>query len=176
MKNQNRELNIKDHAVTLLIACVLGLMATHVFNFTTAHKDIGFFMRLIESPKTLWHGIYPALIGMGIIYIICMLGLLVAKFSPFYLPTVAWISLVAVLSTSPISPCADFIMQETGKVGVLALTTPILAYAGLAIGNLEIDIFKRSGWKIVLTGIFVFIGTFIGSALVSHFVLKITGA
>jgi len=56
----------------------------------------------------------------------------------------------------------------------MALCTPILAYAGIAIGK-DLDEFKKQGVTIVIVAILTFIGTFIGSAVIAQVVLKATG-
>ena len=54
----------------------------------------------------------------------------------------------------------------------MALTTPILAYAGLSIAK-DIPAFKRLGWRIVVTSLLANTGTFIFAVLIAHF---LTGA
>ncbi|NLL98878.1 MAG: DUF340 domain-containing protein, partial [Tepidanaerobacter sp.] len=39
----------------------------------------------------------------------------------------------------------------------------------------DIDAFRKQGVKIVLVAIFVFVGTYIASAVIAHMVLKLTG-
>ena len=56
----------------------------------------------------------------------------------------------------------------------MALCTPILAYAGIAIGK-DLDDFKKQGVSIVIVSILTFIGTFVGSAVIAEVVLKVTG-
>ncbi|HIT03733.1 MAG TPA: DUF340 domain-containing protein, partial [Candidatus Caccocola faecipullorum] len=36
----------------------------------------------------------------------------------------------------------------------------------------DIDALKSQGWKIVVVGLFVFVGTFIGSAVIAEVVLR----
>ena len=60
------------------------------------------------------------------------------------------------------------------KVNFLALTTPILAYAGVALGK-DLDMLKKTGWRIVVVSFVVFIGTYIGSAVIAQVVLKMIG-
>ena len=115
-----------------------------------------------------------AAIGYAIIAALTILGVAVAKIFPFKLPMVFWISIVAVLSTSPISPVAKTITYYTGKVEFLALTTPILAYAGLSIGK-DLEAFKKVSWRIVLVALTVFTGTFLFATLVAQIMLKIEG-
>ena len=59
-------------------------------------------------------------------------------------------------------------------VFTLGTTTPILAFAGLSVGN-KIQKLKNLSWKVFIVAIAVFIGTFFGSAIVSHIILKLQG-
>ena len=91
------------------------------------------------------------------------------------LPAIAYISLIAIILTVPgLLPCADYVIASVNKIGLLPLCTPILAYAGISIGK-DMDTFKKQGVAIVLTAIFTFIGTFIGSVIIAHLVLMATG-
>lgn len=176
MKHQNQSINLNQSAVLLLLVCFIGLIANHIYGFTGANKaSISFAMRLLEGPQGLLGGMLEALPGMGVIYFISLVGLVLAKFAPFYLPSIAWISAVAILVASPISPIAEYVVAASAKVHFLALTTSVLAYAGFAIGELEIETFKKSGLKIIIIGMFVFIGTYVGSVLIAELVLKGTG-
>jgi hypothetical protein len=69
---------------------------------------------------------------------------------------------------------AAFINAAMTKVSFMSLTTPILAYAGIAIGK-DLGVFKKSGWRIVVLACAVFIGTFIGSAIIAELVLRLLG-
>ena len=60
------------------------------------------------------------------------------------------------------------------KVNFLALTTPILAYAGIGIGK-DMDAFLKSGWRIFIVACAVFFGTFLGSAIIAEVILKMLG-
>ena len=42
---------------------------------------------------------------------------------------------------------------------------------GLAVGK-DLGVLKQQGWRIVLVGLFVFVGTFIGSAVIAEAVLR----
>ncbi|MGO1201487.1 MAG: hypothetical protein ACTMKY_16455 [Dermabacteraceae bacterium] len=114
-------------------------------------------------------------IGLVVLYGMCVLGLLLTKYVPLRLPSVAWISLVAVVLTLPMLPWAGVIFPLVEGINFLALAVPPLAYAGFAISKLEIDVLKRSGWKILLVAIMVFLGTYVGSAAIAEITLQITG-
>jgi hypothetical protein len=115
------------------------------------------------------------LIGMVVIYAITMIGLVLTKAAPFYLPSVAWISLVGILLTLPWTPGSEWIVTQVKNVNFLSLATPALAYAGFAIARNEIETAKRSGWKLALVAAFVFIGTYLGSVLVAEVVIGLQG-
>lgn len=76
--------------------------------------------------------------------------------------------------TIPGFPGSDIVNLYVKKVGFLALCTPILAYAGVAIGK-DLDAFAKSGWRICLLAIVVFVGTYIASAIIAQAILKYLG-
>ena len=64
-----------------------------------------------------------------------------------------------------------YVLAETDKLGVLQLITPVLAYAGFAISQMEVNLFKKSGFKIAVVALLTFTGTFLGSAIVAQALL-----
>jgi hypothetical protein len=56
----------------------------------------------------------------------------------------------------------------------LGTTTPILAFAGISVGN-RITQLKTVSWRLIIVAFAVFTGTYFGSALISQVVLKIQG-
>jgi len=116
-----------------------------------------------------------AIPGMIIILIIGMIALIIKDFTPnLKFPAFAWASLLALLLTMPFMPSSKFMLEYTNQVSFLGTTTPILAFAGISIG-MKIAKLKQLSWKLILVAIFVFIGTFFGSAIVAQIVLKIQG-
>ncbi|MCZ8604014.1 hypothetical protein OM311_13055 [Escherichia albertii] len=51
------------------------------------------------------------------------------------LPAFAWATLLGLLLSMPWSPVSDVFMRYTNKIDFLATTTPLLAFAGLSVGN-----------------------------------------
>jgi len=115
-----------------------------------------------------------AIPGMLVLLGIVILGLILAKLVPFKLPSIVYISLIGIILTIPGFPGSEWFVAQASKVQFLALCTPVLAYAGIASGK-DLDEFKKLGWRIVVVSIFVFIGTFVGSAVIAQAVLKLTG-
>src|SRR6056297_1329682 len=89
-------------------------------------------------------------------------------------PAFAWASLSALILSMPFMPTHDFFMNLNEHVEFLGTTTPILAFAGISVGN-KIEKLKKLSWKVILVAIFVFMGTFFGSAIVAQIVLKLQG-
>ncbi len=148
--NANSSINLIDYTMVLAIVCVISLISNWAGT-----------------------GISPlsSLPGMVIIFAMVAVSLVIAKVMPFYLPSVAWLSLVSVLLTMPASPLSDWILGYVSEISFLSLVSPVLAYAGIAISKQEVTTFKSAGSKIVIIAILVFTGTFIGSAIVANILL-----
>ncbi len=118
-----------------------------------------------------------SIIGIGVLSGIALVGLTISKFMSKFvkLPSMMYVSLLALLLASPISPIRDAIISSTSNVAFLAPTTALGAFAGISLGK-DIKDFAKIGWKLVILTIFVVAGTFLGSAVIAHVVLKVTGA
>ena len=151
---------------TLTLCCV-GLTA-YVANFigytTTAKPDTPPFEPL------------SALLGIALITVVAIGGWLLSKNIKIKLesPTVIWVSVLALLISSPIFPGSEWIVNATKHISFMSITTPILAYAGLSLGK-DIDKFKSLGWRIVIVSLFVFTGTFVLATLFAQIMLKLNG-
>lgn len=86
--------------------------------------------------------------------------------------SVLWISIIAILLASPISPVSDFVIKSVERVNINAIITPILAYAGVIIGK-DWGAFKSVGIKGIIVAIFVIVGTFLISSLLGDFFMGI---
>ncbi|WP_408007947.1 hypothetical protein ACJROX_25130 [Pseudalkalibacillus sp. A8] len=115
-----------------------------------------------------------AIPGMVVLILICLAGLIIQKLLPVNIPSVAYIALIGVLLSMPWMPGSEKIVQWTNEVNLLALATPILAYAGIAIGRSWTD-FVKLGWRSIVVACFVLFGTFIGSAIIAEVILRIQG-
>jgi MFS family permease len=118
-------------------------------------------------------GVNPisALPAMLILFACCIVGILLKEIIPVNVPAIAWISIVAILISLPQFPMSEYVLVETDKLGVLQLITPVLAYAGFAISQMEVNLFKKSGFKIAVVALLTFTGTFLGSAIVAQIML-----
>lgn len=112
-----------------------------------------------------------ALPGMILLYAMVMIGLVIGRFVPFYLPSVAWVSLVSIAMTLPFFPGSAWVVEQLSHINFLAVVTPVLAYAGLALTGREFTMFRQTGWKLLIVSLLVFTGTFVASAFIAHLIL-----
>ncbi|MDD2206249.1 MAG: hypothetical protein WCQ97_01585 [Aminobacterium sp.] len=118
--------------------------------------------------------ISDAIPGMAFLIVLCLLGVICSKVIPVRIPSVAYIVTIGCIVTYPGFPGAEILTAWAQKVSFLALTTPILAYAGISLGK-DLDMLKRTGWRIIVVSCVVFVGTYIGSAIIAQGVLKLIG-
>ncbi|WBW95653.1 hypothetical protein [Oceanirhabdus sp. W0125-5] len=133
------------------------------------------FMILIG--QWIGYGLDPikSIPGVLVVLLIAMLALIIRDLTPkLKFPAFAWACLIALLLSMPFMPTSKLFLEYTNKVNFLATTTPILAFAGISVGN-KIQQLKKMSWKVFLVAIVVFVGTYFGSAIVSHIVLKMQG-
>lgn len=131
-------------------------------------------LSLISNTLGSKNGFVEAIPGLLILIAIAMAGIAMGKYLPGNIPGVAYVVTLGCILTYPGFPGADFVNLCMKKVGFVALCTPILAYAGVAIGK-DLDAFAHSGWRIVVLSCVIFIGTYFGSAVIAQFILKSIG-
>lgn len=90
------------------------------------------------------------------------------------LPGFAWATLISFALTLPISPVSGFIVSTVEQLNFTVTITPLLAFAGISVGN-QISVLKELSWKLVLISFIVMTSTYFGSALISQLVLKSKG-
>ncbi|MHC5252292.1 hypothetical protein ACYRFS_11670 [Listeria kieliensis] len=116
-------------------------------------------------------------IGLFVLWGFSFIGILVSdimKKAPVNIlksfPVLGWVSLVSLIFCLS----SNFFVQAIAAVDFLSITTPILAFAGISVADHLIDLSKTS-WKVAIVAIFVFIGTYLGSAILSQLGLWVTG-
>ena len=115
-----------------------------------------------------------AIPGMLILIGLAFIGIWLGKVIPGGIPGVAYVVTIGCILTYPSLPTAPIINAAVSKVGFMQLCTPILAYAGVAICK-DLDVFAKSSWRIVVVSCVVFVGTYIGSAIIAQVILKAIG-
>ena len=152
---------------TFLVICAIQIL---VGNWVGAQHGLTVWgaQGAAASAALLQESIPGLLVLLGII----AGGVLIAHIIPWKgLPAVAYIVTLGCIVTVPGFPGAEQLTAWVSKINFVGLCTPILAYAGLAVGK-DIGVLKTQGWRIVLVGLFVFVGTFIGSAVIAELVLR----
>lgn len=146
-------MNIKYSAVVLLITAAISIVGNYV----------GYEVNMIE-----------AIPGALILVLISLAGIALSEIIPLKIPSVAYIVTLSTILTVPGVPGAELISYYVSKVNFLALTTPILAYAGIYTGK-NLDTLKKTGWRIGVVSIFVMLGTYLFSALIAQIILSMLG-
>lgn len=141
-----------------LFLLVIGACGTGLANF------IGYDVGFMES-----------LPGLAVLVIISMLAVVCTKVIPLKLPIVAYCAIIGLLAACPLSPVRTFVIDAAAKINFTAPFTMVGAYAGLAIGD-QLKTFVKQGPKILLVGLLVMTGTFLGSCIWNSLILKLTGA
>lgn len=156
--------SILDWSAFLVIFAVISMVA-QVANF---YAPIG-----ISTAKTA--NLWDMAIGYIILYAGTVAGLVLTKTVKIGWPAVLWVSVVLILVSMPWMPTHDIVIKYTTPVALLPMATPVLAYAGFAIARNELRLFKTAGWKIVIVACLCFVGSYLMSAAIAHFTLKLTG-
>lgn len=132
---------------------------------------------MVVMGNWIGYDIMPLQTVPGIITLasISLIGLTIHRLVPYKgLPSIAYIGILAFVLTIPGVPGASYIVDWTTEVSLLAITTPILAYAGISIGRSWAD-FTKLGWRTIVVGVCVMLGTYLGSAVVAEVVLRMQG-
>lgn len=120
-------------------------------------------------------GLTASIPGILILLVLSLCGVAISKLIPLRLPIVAYCSLLGLLAASPISPCREFVISSVNQINFTAPLTMVGAFAGISISD-QIKEFASQGWKMIIIGLLVMTGTFIGSAIVAQLMLALTGA
>lgn len=117
---------------------------------------------------------WEAAIGMAILVLIVLLGFIMKRIIPLNIPSVVYVIAIGILASIPEAPWGSFVVEMTGNIQLLAIATPILAYAGIAIGRSWAD-FTKMGWRAMVVSFLVLTGTLLGSAIIAEIVLRFQG-
>ena len=120
------------------------------------------------------HPIYDSLVGMGILSLITLVGVWLERKLPLNISSIIYISIIGIILAFPGVPNSETVLHYVSKVELLSIVTVFLAYVGIGIGK-SWDEFKALGWKAIIVTILVIASTYLGSALVAHIVLVLTG-
>lgn len=133
-------------------------------------------IKLIKNPDSTpitWTTIY----GLLILWLFSFIGILISdmmKKVPIKIiqsfPILGWVSVTSLIFCL----ISDTFVQAIQAVDFLSITTPILTFAGISVADQLVDL-RKTSWKIAIVAVFVFMGTYLGSAILSQIGLSITG-
>ncbi|MCM3698825.1 hypothetical protein [Paenibacillus macerans] len=149
------------YALVLLLSVALIL-------FTEQVK----YWRNPESGSISWDTIG----GLAVLWLFSFIGILISavmkkvpvKFLQEF-PVLGWVSITSLIFCLS----SDVFVNAIQAVNFLAITTPILTFAGISVANRLVDL-RKTSWRVAIVAIFVFTGTYLGSAIVSEIGLALT--
>ena len=116
-----------------------------------------------------------SLIGMLIIVAITFIGLCIGEVIPFHIPSIIIICLIGMFFAIPGVLTADFVTHYASQVDLTTICAAFLAYVGIALGK-DWEKFKKIGWRGILITLIVITGTYLGSAIIAHLILLLSGS
>ena len=168
------------HLLGMLVVAGLMVLCGNAIIFVKARPELppGFGAYVDSMTRSI-----P---GMLMLLAFTFAGVLCKRHIPLQLPAAAYIVTIACIfsipgapgSTGPVSQfmtaLSGTIVKHVSEINFMSLTTPVLAYAGLSLAK-DLPLLKESGWKLAIVSIFVFIGTFLGSAFIANAVMGAMG-
>ncbi|ENY8475189.1 hypothetical protein M3F86_012170 [Clostridioides difficile] len=150
-------LNLKKSSYQLLVMSVIGVII------------------LIGQRISIGTSIVTALPGMVMLILAAMAAMIIKDLFPKSIfPAFGFATIIGLLLSMPYSPTSEVFLTNTNNINFMAITTPLLAFAGISVGN-KIEALKEMSWKIVIISLIVFTTIFFACASIAHIVLSIQG-
>ncbi|HBG1362353.1 TPA: hypothetical protein UL242_003348 [Clostridioides difficile] len=150
-------LNLKKSSYQLLVMSVIGVII------------------LIGQRISVGTSIVTALPGMVMLILAAMAAMIIKDLFPKSIfPAFGFATIIGLLLSMPYSPTSEVFLTNTNNINFMAITTPLLAFAGISVGN-KIETLKEMSWKIVIISLIVFTTIFFACASIAHIVLSIQG-
>ena len=150
-------LNLKKSSYQLLVMSVIGVII------------------LIGQRISVGTSIVTALPGMVMLILAAMAAMIIKDLFPKSIfPAFGFATIIGLLLSMPYSPTSEVFLTNTNNINFMAITTPLLAFAGISVGN-KIEALKEMSWKIVIISLIVFTTIVFACASIAHIVLSIQG-
>ena len=120
------------------------------------------------------HPMTDSLIGMAILSLITLVGVWLERYLPLNVSSILYISIMGIVLAFPGMPTSDFVLYYVSKIELLYIVTVFLAYVGIGIDNIWVEL-KAFGWREIVIIVLVIAATYYGAAIVAHIVLVLTG-
>ena len=120
------------------------------------------------------HPIADSLVGMAILSLITLVGVWMERKLPFNISSIIYISVMGIVLAFPGMPTSAILIHYVSQVELLSIVTVFLAYVGIGMGK-SWNEFKVLGWRAIIVTVLVIASTYLGSAVVAHIILVLTG-
>ncbi len=120
------------------------------------------------------HPMQESLVGMSILSLVTLVGVWMERKLPLNISSIIYISVIGIVLAFPTMPTSEFVSYYVSKVELMSIVTVFLAYVGIGMGK-SWNEFKALGWRAIIITILVIASTYLGSAIVAHIVLIMTG-
>ncbi|MCC0661380.1 hypothetical protein KGF45_13955 [Clostridioides sp. ZZV14-6154] len=150
-------LDLKKSSYQLLVMSIIGVII------------------LIGQRISVGTSIVTAFPGMVMLILAAMAAMIIKDLFPKSIfPAFGFATIIGLLLSMPYSPTSEVFLTSTNNINFMAITTPLLAFAGISVGN-KIEALKEMSWKIVIISLIVFTTIFFACASIAHIVLSIQG-
>ncbi|WP_404330240.1 hypothetical protein [Mesobacillus maritimus] len=133
-------------------------------------------IKLLKNPESTPISLMT-IYGLIVLWVFSLIGIgisdLVQKVPVKFIrdfPILGWVSITSLV----LCMASDFFVQAIQAVDFLSITTPILTFAGISVADRLVDL-RKTSWKVAIVAVFVFTGTYIGSALLAQLGLTLAG-
>ncbi|MEP9385321.1 DUF3100 domain-containing protein [Nocardioides sp. KR10-350] len=124
---------------------------------------------MVLAEAIFGHGLqWRFLVGLAVLVTIVLLAQGLNRLTR--LSTIIGVTTIGILVSCPWSPLSDRLVDIMTPVDFLALTTPVLAFAGLGLGK-DAPLMRRIGWRVIPVGLVSFAATFVASAAIAELAL-----
>ncbi|WP_211750453.1 hypothetical protein [Paenibacillus sp. Marseille-Q4541] len=144
------------------------LLSVSLILFTDIMKQI----RIGEGVSVSWDTIG----GLAVLWLFSMIGILISSLMKKVpvkalqeFPVLGWVSLTSLVFCL----ISNVFVEAIQAVNFLSITTPILAFAGISVVDRLGDL-RKTSWRVAIVALFVFTGTYLGSAILSEIGLSLT--
>ncbi|CAM4201398.1 hypothetical protein H9L01_08280 [Erysipelothrix inopinata] len=134
------------------------------------------FVKLIKNPASTPITM-NTIMGLIVLVLFAYIGLLIAELMKKTgvkvladFPVLGWVSVTSLIFCL----ISDFFIQAISGVDFLSITTPVLAFAGISVADNLGDLSKNS-WKYIIVALFVFLGSYLGRAILAQLGIMIAG-
>jgi len=127
-------LNLKKSSYQLLVMSVIGVII------------------LIGQRISVGTSIVTALPGMVMLILAAMAAMIIKDLFPKSIfPAFGFATIIGLLLSMPYSPTSEVFLTNTNNINFMAITTPLLAFAGISVGNKieALKVFQEAGLSFI---------------------------